>query len=131
MKKTIYLSVWTILCLSGFLAGMALGGLFSTLSPARLGFWSQTATDSDLRVTLLRHVILSPTRIRTTIQLNNVGVTPVNANITLFYRDSLGDNLNTYNYNITINGGSSDYKIFIVDLPVAQWVTTDISIEEL
>lgn len=123
--------MWAVLCLSGFLVGITLGGLFNTLSPLKLGFWNQIARDSDLRVTLLRHTILSPTRIRTTIQLNNVGAASVTANITLLYKDSSDDILTTYNYNATVNAGASDYRTFIVNLPVAQWVTTDISIEEL
>lgn len=127
----IYLSLWAILCLLGFLVGTTLGGLFSTLSPAKLGFWNQTATDSDLRVNLLRHTILSPTQIRTTIRLSNIGAVVVGANITLFYRDSLGASLATYNYNVTINAGASDSKTFTITLSVAQWVSTDVSIEEL
>lgn len=131
MKKTIYVSLWATLCLLGFLVGLTLGGLFSTISPAKLGFWNQMATESDLRVTLIRHTILSPTRIRTTIQLNNIGAATVNANITLFYKDSSGENLTTYNYTVTIDAGSSDYRTFIVNLPVAQWIATDVSIEEI
>lgn len=115
----------------GFMLGSTMGGLLNTLLPAKVGFWNQETRNTDLRITLLRHIILNPTQIRTTIQLNNIGPYSTSANVTIFYRNASGESLVTYCYNITINTGATNTKAFIVTLSVEQWINTDISIEEL
>lgn len=117
--------------LTGLIVGIALGIQIYLMPATKLGFWQANVDATSLSILAVRHQIQGSTKLRTTVEMGNTGATAITCNCTLYYKDSSGEHVATYSFNITINAGQKISQSFIVTpIDVSEFVGTDISVFE-
>lgn len=107
------------------------GLLLQTLTPTKLGFWSQTVESTDLQVLSMSHKIINHHNVETQITIHNVGSQTVNASVYISYLDPSHIQIANLQFDVSILAGDSTTKTDTVNLEVEEWASTDVSITEI
>jgi len=128
-KTTI--TILLIALITGLTIGIVLGIQLYEITITKLGFWQGNVEYTSLSVLSIRHQIQTSTKIRTIVDMRNIGLTTITCNCTLYYKNTSGEQIVTQTFNITINAGQTKTQtLTVTPIDVSEFAGTDLSVFE-